>query len=32
VKLFSQDKKVEALKRAPLFEGLSRTELVGSPD
>jgi CRP/FNR family cyclic AMP-dependent transcriptional regulator len=28
VKLFSQDKKVEALKRAPLFEGLSRKELV----
>ena len=25
---FSQDKKVEALKRAPLFEGLSRKELV----
>lgn len=28
MKLFSQDKKVEALKRAPLFEGLSRKELV----
>jgi CRP/FNR family cyclic AMP-dependent transcriptional regulator len=28
VKLFSQDKKVEALRRAPLFEGLSRKELV----
>jgi CRP/FNR family transcriptional regulator, cyclic AMP receptor protein len=28
VKLFSQDKKVEALKRAPLFEGLSRKELT----
>jgi CRP-like cAMP-binding protein len=26
--LFSQDTKVEALKRAPLFEGLSRKELV----
>jgi CRP-like cAMP-binding protein len=25
---FSQDKKVEALKRAPLFEGLSRKDLV----
>ena len=25
--LFSHDTKVEALKRAPLFEGLSRTEL-----
>jgi CRP/FNR family transcriptional regulator, cyclic AMP receptor protein len=29
MKLFTQDKKVEALKRAPLFEGLSRKELVG---
>jgi len=28
MKLFSQDTKVEALKRAPLFEGLSRKELV----
>jgi CRP-like cAMP-binding protein len=28
VKLFSQDMKVERLKRAPLFEGLSRKELV----
>lgn len=28
MKLFSQDKKVEALRRAPLFEGLSRKELV----
>lgn len=28
MKLFSHDKKVEALKRAPLFEGLSRKELV----
>jgi len=28
MRLFSQDKKVEALKRAPLFEGLSRKELV----
>jgi CRP/FNR family cyclic AMP-dependent transcriptional regulator len=28
MKLFSQDKKVESLKRAPLFEGLSRKELV----
>jgi CRP/FNR family cyclic AMP-dependent transcriptional regulator len=28
VKLFSQDKKVESLKRAPLFAGLSRKELV----
>jgi CRP-like cAMP-binding protein len=28
VRLFSQDTKVEALKRAPLFEGLSRRELV----
>ena len=28
MKLFSQDKKVEALKRAALFEGLSRKELV----
>ena len=26
--LFSQDAKMEALKRAPLFEGLSRKELV----
>ncbi len=26
--LFTQDTKVEALKRAPLFEGLSRKELV----
>jgi CRP/FNR family cyclic AMP-dependent transcriptional regulator len=25
---FSQDKKMEALKRAPLFEGLARKELV----
>ncbi|MET0510479.1 MAG: cyclic nucleotide-binding domain-containing protein [Thermoleophilaceae bacterium] len=28
MKLFSQDKKIESLKRAPLFEGLSRKELV----
>ena len=28
MKLFTQDKKVESLKRAPLFEGLSRKELV----
>jgi CRP/FNR family cyclic AMP-dependent transcriptional regulator len=28
VKLFSQDTKVEALGRAPLFEGLSRKQLV----
>jgi CRP/FNR family cyclic AMP-dependent transcriptional regulator len=28
MKLFTQDNKVEALKRAPLFEGLSRKELV----
>jgi CRP-like cAMP-binding protein len=28
VRLFSQDAKVAALKRAPLFEGLSRRELV----
>jgi CRP-like cAMP-binding protein len=28
VKLFSQDTKVQALKRAPLFEGLSRKELT----
>ncbi|HZC14728.1 MAG TPA: cyclic nucleotide-binding domain-containing protein [Thermoleophilaceae bacterium] len=28
MRLFTQDKKVEALKRAPLFEGLSRKELV----
>ena len=28
MKLFSQDTKVESLKRAPLFEGLSRKELV----
>jgi CRP/FNR family cyclic AMP-dependent transcriptional regulator len=28
VRLFNQDTKVKALKRAPLFEGLSRTELV----
>jgi CRP-like cAMP-binding protein len=28
LRLFSQDTKVEALKRAPLFEGLSRRELV----
>ena len=27
MRLFSQDTKVEALKRAPLFEGLSRKEL-----
>jgi CRP-like cAMP-binding protein len=27
VRLFSQDTKVEALKRAPLFEGLSKKEL-----
>jgi CRP/FNR family cyclic AMP-dependent transcriptional regulator len=27
VRLFSQDVKVEALKRAPLFEGLSKKEL-----
>jgi CRP/FNR family transcriptional regulator, cyclic AMP receptor protein len=28
VALFTQDTKVEALKRAPLFDGLSRKELV----
>ena len=28
MKLFRQDKKVESLKRAPLFAGLSRKELV----
>jgi CRP/FNR family transcriptional regulator, cyclic AMP receptor protein len=28
MRLFSQDTKVEALKRAPLFDGLSRKELV----
>jgi CRP/FNR family transcriptional regulator, cyclic AMP receptor protein len=28
VRLFKQDTKVEALKRAPLFEGLSRKELT----
>jgi CRP-like cAMP-binding protein len=28
MRLFSQDTKVAALKRAPLFEGLSREELV----
>ena len=28
MRLFSQDTKVQALKRAPLFEGLSRKELV----
>jgi CRP/FNR family cyclic AMP-dependent transcriptional regulator len=28
MKLFSQDRKVESLKRAPLFEGLSRKELL----
>jgi CRP/FNR family cyclic AMP-dependent transcriptional regulator len=28
MKLFSQDTKVEALRRAPLFEGLSRKELA----
>jgi CRP-like cAMP-binding protein len=28
VRLFNQNTKVEALKRAPLFEGLSRKELV----
>ncbi len=28
MRLFSQDTKVEALKRAPLFEGLSRKELT----
>jgi hypothetical protein len=28
MKLFSQDTTVKALKRAPLFEGLSRKELV----
>lgn len=28
MKLFNQDTKVEALQRAPLFEGLSRKELV----
>ncbi len=28
MKLFSQDKKVASLKRAPLFAGLSRKELV----
>jgi CRP-like cAMP-binding protein len=29
VALFSRDIKVEALKRSPLFEGLSRKQLVG---
>jgi CRP/FNR family cyclic AMP-dependent transcriptional regulator len=28
MKLFSQDTKVQALKRAPLFDGLSRKELI----
>ena len=28
MRLFSQDTKVEALKRAPLFEGLSRKQLI----
>src|SRR5918999_3528410 len=28
MRLFSQDTKVEALKRAPLFEGLSKKELT----
>lgn len=28
MKLFSQDTKVDALRRAPLFEGLSRRQLV----
>ncbi len=28
MRLFSQDTKVEALRRAPLFEGLSKKELV----
>ncbi len=28
MRLFSQDTKVEALKRAPLFDGLSRKELL----
>jgi CRP/FNR family cyclic AMP-dependent transcriptional regulator len=28
VRLFNQDTKVQALKRAPLFEGLSRKELI----
>jgi CRP-like cAMP-binding protein len=28
MRLFTQDTKVDALKRAPLFEGLSRKELV----
>jgi CRP-like cAMP-binding protein len=28
MRLFSQDVKVEALKRAPLFEGLSKKELI----
>jgi hypothetical protein len=28
VRLFSQNVKVEALKRAPLFEGLSKKELT----
>ena len=28
MRLFNQDTKVQALKRAPLFEGLSRKELV----
>jgi CRP/FNR family transcriptional regulator, cyclic AMP receptor protein len=28
VRLFNQDTKVQALKRAPLFEGLSRAELA----
>jgi hypothetical protein len=28
MKLFNQDTKVQALKRAPLFDGLSRKELT----
>ena len=28
MRLFSQDTKIAALKRAPLFEGLSRKELT----
>ena len=28
MRLFSQDTKVEALKQAPLFEGLSKKELA----
>ena len=28
MRLFTQNAKVEALKRAPLFEGLSRKELI----